>query len=298
MRPARRVTGEPLLGTVVAGFGRDTLVRADNGAMLRCVARNRRATPVCGDRVELRREHADRAVIVAVAPRRSEFARASLTRTKVIAANITQVVVLVACEPSFSDELVCRVLVAAERMRLPAVILLNKVDLVEQLPRARVVLDPFRGIGYPIVELSGKFDSQPLRPYLRGHRSLLVGQSGMGKSSLVKSLVPDAEVRIGEISRFLDSGRQSTTAARLYGLDEDTEIVDSPGIAEFGLANLDIRDLARGFREFAACIGQCRFQDCRHIAEPGCAVAEAVARGVIHARRLELYRRIARTDVL
>lgn len=291
------MTHEPPFGTVIAGFGRDTLVRAPDGAVLRCLARSRRTTPVCGDRVQLRYEQADRAVIEAVEPRQTEFARASLARTKVIAANVTQVVVLVACEPSFSDELVCRLLVAAERARLSALIALNKVDLVERLARARAALDPFREVGYPIVELSGKFDARPLRPYLHGHRSLLIGQSGMGKSSLVKTLVPDAEVRIGEISRFLDAGRQSTTAARLYVLDQDTEIVDSPGIAEFGLAGLDRRALANGFREFAPFFGHCRFQDCRHLAEPGCAIAEAVTRGAIHARRLELYRRIAHADV-
>lgn len=288
------VTGPRLQGTVIAGFGRDTLVRTDEGSILRCSARNRRATPVCGDRVELQSGQSDRAVIEAISPRASEFARASVTRTKVIAANVTQVVILVACEPSFSDELVCRVLVAAERLRLPAVLALNKVDLLEKLQGARARLDPFRGIGYPIVELSGKFDSQPLRPFLRGHRSLLVGQSGMGKSSLVKSLVPDAEVRIREISRYLDSGRQSTTASRLYVVDEESEIVDSPGIADFGLAGLGPKEIASGFREFAGYAGQCRFLDCRHVAEPGCALDAAVELGAIHARRLELYRLLAR----
>jgi len=281
-------------GTVIAGFGRDTLVRSDDGSILRCGARSRRATPVCGDRVELQPAQSGRAVIEAISPRVSVFARASAARTKVIAANVTQVVILVACEPSFSDELVCRVLVAAERARLPAVLALNKVDLSEKLDGARARLDPFRGIGYPIVELSGKIDPQPLRPHLRGHRSLLVGQSGMGKSTLVKSLVPDAEVRIGEISRFLDSGRQSTTASRLYTVDAASEIVDSPGIAEFGLAGLSPQEIAAGFGEFAAYAGHCRFLDCRHLAEPGCAIEAAVERGAIHARRLELYRLLAR----
>jgi len=282
---------------VIAGFGRATLVRTDDGAMLQCVARGRRSVPVCGDRVTLLREQSNRAVIEAIAPRENEFARTSLARTKVIAANLDQVVVLVACEPSFSDELVCRLLIAAERAQLPAAIVLNKVDLVEQLARARSTLEPFRDIGYPIVELSGKLSSQPLHPYLRGRRSLLVGQSGMGKSTLVKSLVPNAEVRIGEISRFLDSGRQTTTAARLYALDESTEIVDSPGITEFGLAGLNLGELAAGFKEFTPYTGHCRFLDCRHLAEPDCAVAAAAERGAIHSRRLELYRRIARADV-
>jgi ribosome biogenesis GTPase len=290
------VTAETHYGTVIAGFGRDTMVQADDGSVLRCTARSRHTAPVCGDRVEVLREQGDRGVIRAIAPRETEFARASIARTKVIAANVTQVVILVACEPSFSDELVCRLLVAAEHVRLPAVLVLNKVDLLEQLDRARRSLDPFREIGYPIVELSGKLDAGPLRPLLLGHRSLLVGQSGMGKSSLVKSLVPDAEVRIGAISRFLDSGRQSTTASRLYAFDRNSELVDSPGIAEFGLAGLSARDVAARFREFGPYAGACRFHDCRHLAEPGCAVEAAVERNAIHARRLELYRRIVRAD--
>jgi ribosome biogenesis GTPase len=260
------------------------------------MVRARRELPVCGDRVVLCQVQADRAVIETLAPRRTEFARASLARTKVIAANVTQVVVLVACEPSFSDELVCRLLVATERAGLPAVLALNKVDLAESLERAHHALEPFRGLGIPLVEFSAKLDPGPLRSRLRGQRSLLVGQSGMGKSTLVKALVPDAEVRIREISRFLDTGRQSTTASRLYAIDQESEIVDSPGVAEFGLAGLSARELAAGFKEFASYSEHCRFQDCRHLVEPGCAVAQAAEAGVIHPRRLELYRRIAQIE--
>jgi ribosome biogenesis GTPase len=290
------VTDNRISGTVIAGFGRDTLVRSDDGTILRCAARARHVLPVCGDRVVLSQAQAGRPVIESVAPRRSEFARASLARTKVIAANVTQVVVLVACEPSFSDELVCRLLVATERAGLPAVLALNKVDLAERLDKARRSIDPFRNLDIPLVEFSAKLDPEPLRSRLRGHRSLLVGQSGMGKSTLVKALVPGAEVRIGEISRFLDTGRQSTTASRLYAIDRESEIVDSPGVAEFGLAGLSARELAAGFKEFAPYSGHCRFQDCRHLVEPGCAVARAAEAGQIHPRRLELYRRIAQIE--
>jgi len=282
--------------TVVAAFGRKCLARLDDGDLARCTARNRRLQAVCGDRLSVTLDRPGEGVLEAIGPRTNEFSRASNTRSKVIAANLTQIVILVACEPSFSDELVCRVLVAAERAGLPAALVLNKVDLVELREDALRFVEPFRGLGYPLVELAGKLDAEALRPYLKGHRSLLVGQSGMGKSTLVKTLVPDAEVRIGEISRFLDSGRQSTTASRLYALDARSEIVDSPGLSEFGLAGLDARELASGFREFATHAARCRFQDCRHLAEPDCGVQAATASGAVHPRRLALFQRIARLE--
>ena len=284
-------------GTVVAGFGRESLVRADDGELLQASARSRDVQPVCGDRVMLSGVAGARAVIEAIDPRRNVFSRASRHRTKVLAANVTQVVVLVACEPSFSDELVCRFLAAAELAGLPALIVLNKVDLAGQRDDALRALEPFRGLGYPLVELAGKRDAQPLVPYLRQHRSLLAGQSGMGKSTLVKTLVPQAEVRIGEISRFLDSGRQSTTASRLYVVDAASEIVDTPGVSEFGLAGLSARGIAQCFREFGPYAARCRFQDCRHLSEPGCAVREAALSGAVHPRRLALYQRIVQQEL-
>lgn len=290
------MTAAQLAGTVRAAFGREALVLADDGRLLRAALRGRRMQAVCGDRVSLSGMADERAVIEQIAPRRSEFARASEHRVKVIAANLTQVVILTACEPSFDDELLCRLLVAARRAKLGAVLVLNKIDLAEACDAARRTLEPFRGVEYPIVELSGKLDPGPLRPYLAGQRSLLVGQSGMGKSTLLKALVPDAEVRIAEISRHLDAGRQSTTACRLYALDDGSEIVDSPGIAEFGLAGISASELADGFPDVALHAARCKFRDCRHLAEPGCAVRAAADEGRIHPRRFALYQRIARLE--
>jgi len=282
-------------GDVIAGYGRDTLVCSDTGEMLRAHTRSRRIQAVCGDRVALEPSGAGRAIIVEVEPRGTVFARSSARRTKVLAANVTQVAVLVACEPSFSDELLARVLVAAEHAGLPALIALNKVDLVTRRSEALAHLLPFRGLGYPVIEFSARIDPEPLRVYLQRQRTVIVGQSGMGKSTLVKSLVPDAAVRIQEISRFLDAGRQTTTAARLYRLDAVSELVDTPGIAEFGLAGLSSTEVAAGFREFAPHAGRCRFPNCRHLVEPDCALAAAVEAGQLHPRRLALYRRIVRS---
>lgn len=291
------MSGPAGAGTVVAAFGRECLVRTEDGGLLQASVRSRRIQPVCGDRAALSAIASGRAVIEALDPRRSVFLRSSQHRTKVLAANVTQLVVLVATEPSFSDELVCRFLVAAEHAQLPALLVLNKVDLADLRERALAMLAPFRGLGYPLIELVGKRDAGPLLPYLAGHRSLLAGQSGMGKSTLIRTLVPDAAVRIGEISRFLDSGRQSTTAARLYRVDEASEIVDTPGVSEFGLAGLEARDIAAGFREFAAHAAGCRFRDCHHLAEPGCGVQQAADTGIVHPRRLQLYRRIVEQEL-
>jgi ribosome biogenesis GTPase len=279
-------------GTVIAGFGRSCLVRPDGGELMPAHARNRRIEMVAGDRVQL----LERGVVEAVAPRRSAFVRASEYRTKVLAANVTQIVIIAACEPSYADELICRMLVAAERSGLRALVALNKVDLAEKRAASSERLDPFRVAGYQVIEFSAKFDAAPLRPLLQGERTVLAGQSGMGKSTLVRALVPDAEVRIGEISRFLDSGRQSTIVSRLYTLDAESEIVDTPGVSEFGLAGLAAREIAEGFREFAPLAAGCRFNDCRHLAEPSCAVRAAAGSGAIHPRRLELYERIVKQE--
>lgn len=269
-------------GVVVAGHGRDCLVRTARG-LVTAKARRRELQPVAGDRVSL-----EGGILESIDRRESAFSRASAHRTKVIAANVTQVAIVVACDPPFSDELPSRMLVAAETAGLDAVLVLNKIDVEGGLKDARDRLAPFRAAGYAVVELSATQDAAPLRTRLAGQRTVLTGQSGMGKSTLLKALVPEAEVRIGEISRFLSAGRQTTTAARLYTLDADSEVIDTPGVTEFGLAGLDDRAIAAGFREFAAHAGGCRFHDCLHLAEPGCAVRAAG----ISPRRLELYARI------
>lgn len=282
--------------TVIAGYGRQCLVRLEGGELLRCQVRGREIQPVCGDRVQIAHGAADQGVIETIEPRSNEFSRAVHYRRKVLAANFTQVVILVACEPSFSDELICRMLIVAEQAGLPTVIVLNKVDLVDLRPRALAMLAPFRGMGYPLVELAGRIDIDPLRHYVAGQRSLFTGQSGMGKSTLVKALVPDAEIKIREISAFLDAGKQTTTGSRLYPVSKGTEIIDSPGLAEFGLAGMDYLNIAAGFREFSPYRGKCRFQNCRHLNEPGCAIREAGESGAIHPRRLLLYQRIVTAE--
>lgn len=214
-------------------------------------------------------------------------------RQKLIAANVTQIVVVVAPVPTFHEDLINRCLAAAEHGGMSSFIVLNKMDL-PQAKRALKSLALYEQLGYRIVALSAKRDVSQLLVFLRGETSVLVGQSGMGKSTIVNALAPEAAVRIAEISAALDSGRHTTTHARLYHLGHDTHIIDSPGLQGFGLHHLDMGELADAFVEFRPWLGRCRFRDCRHMSEPGCALTAACVAGKISERRLESYRQLLR----
>lgn len=270
---------------IVAAFGRQFEVETASGQRLLCVTRGKKNDYACGDEVGIRPTSNGQGVIVSRAPRRSLLHRSDAFREKLLAANLSQVLIVVATEPGFSDELISRCLCAAEDQHLRAVIVLNKVDLADKLPAARERLAMFATLGYPVVELSAHQDASALRPWLDGHCSILVGQSGMGKSSLLNALVPGAAAATREISAALDTGKHTTTFARLYALDANSTLIDSPGLQAFGLAHLDPQTLAECFVEFRPLLGQCRFRDCRHQAEPGCALRAALEAGSLHPRR-------------
>lgn len=283
---------ERLNAQIIAAFGRHYLVETNDGAVVRCLPRGKRSTVACGDRVLIEMTGDGEGVIEATDPRSSLFMRAAEHRQKIIAANVTQVIIVVAGVPSFSDELIARALVAAEHQSLKATIALNKADLIEETAAARERLKPFERAGYPVLELSAKRNVGALVDALEGHTTVLLGQSGMGKSTIVNTIFPDADAATREISTFLDSGRHTTTHARLYRLGPDTSLIDCPGLQEFGLAHLTANEIEHGFVELRPHIGQCRFRDCRHLSEPDCAVRAAIERGQIDPRRLELLHRI------
>jgi ribosome biogenesis GTPase len=280
-----------LTGQVVAAFSRRFIVATTEGR-LPCQVKGRHLQVVCGDQVEIRRD-GDAGVIEAVLPRASLLYRSDAFKSKAIAANVSQLAVVVAARPSFSMELVQRCVLAAEDQGIPSLLILNKSDLPET-PAAHERLELLTRLGYPLVMLSALTDVAPLRPALHGHTTLLIGQSGMGKSTLINALFPDADVVTAEYSEALDSGRHTTTHTRLHRLDADSAVIDSPGLQEFALQHLDANALAHAFIEFRPFLGQCRFRDCRHETEPGCRLQEAAAAGDIDPGRLRLFQTLRR----
>lgn len=276
-------------GLVVAAFGRQYEVELADGSVALCYTRGKKSNVACGDRVSVQLNAPDQGVIDSIEQRDTLLYRSDAFREKLFAANATQAIIVVAAEPGFSDELVTRCIVAAEQQRIRAVIVLNKTDLADKAAAARAQLAPFRTLGYTVVELSAKQDAEALRPLLADQTSVLVGQSGMGKSTLINALLPEAKAATREISEALDSGKHTTTHTRLYRLDENSALIDSPGMQEFGLSHLTRAELEQGFVEFHPYLDKCRFRDCHHDREPDCALRAAVEAGKISPRRLALF---------
>jgi ribosome biogenesis GTPase / thiamine phosphate phosphatase len=271
-------------GTVVAVFGRHYEILMADGSVRTGYPRGKKSHYACGDAVSLTTD----GQLLGFEPRQSLLYRSDAFREKLLAANATQLILVTATEPSFSDALLSRALVAAEAESMRAVIVLNKSDCTALLPAARQLLAPFAQLGYPIIELSAlSGDLRVLHSHLAGQTSVLVGQSGMGKSTLTNALIPGTAAATREISSALDSGKHTTTCTRLYQLPGGGALIDSPGLQEFGLAHLDRLYIESGFREFRPLRGECRYRDCAHRTEPGCALQAAVTSGAIHPRRLE-----------
>lgn len=284
------------LGLVVAGHGRHYIVETPEGRRLTCHPRGKKSDCVVGDRVRWQTA-GDEGVIEHVEPRRNLLFRQDEWRTKAFAANLDQILVMVASEPVFSESQLARALIAAESANIPARVLLNKADL-PQIEAARERLRPYVAMGYSVIELALKADREGARavlePLLDGQASLVLGPSGAGKSTLINLLAPDAKAQVGEISQALNSGRHTTTTTQWYWLDAQRRsgLIDSPGFQEFGLRQVDAQGLAGLMPDLREQAKQCRFYNCTHRQEPGCGVLAAVERGEISASRWRIYREI------
>jgi len=288
LHEASRVTAADCVhGLIVATHRRHYSARLDDGRVISCILRGRQLTLACGDEVSIRLGKGDDAIIDALLPRSTLFFRSDLHRQRLIAANVTQVVGVVAPDPPFDDELVHRWIVAAESNGCRFVLVANKCDLASFSGIAHR-LTQFAALGYPVVTLSAQRDVSDVAPLLDGQRTVLIGQSGMGKSTLINTLLPTATARVGELSAALQTGRHTTTETTLYWLDTDSWIVDSPGMKEFGLAHLPAAAIEQAFVELRPLFGTCRFRNCSHEVEPGCAIQDAVERGDIRPWRVEL----------
>lgn len=292
--------GAEQTGLVIAHFGTQVDVEADDGSTRRCHLRANLDGLVTGDRVVWCAGDTI-GVVVAREPRHSELRRPdAYGKLKPIAANIDQILVVIAPFPEPHANLVDRYLVASEAVGIEPVLLLNKSDLLDQDPvlgaRMQALLAIYPGLGYRLLEVSSQSGSLALlNQTLQDRISIFVGQSGVGKSSLVNALLPAADLRVGALSELRQKGVHTTTTAQLFHLPAGGSLIDSPGIREFGLWHMRREQVEQGFREFRPLLGHCRFRDCSHEHEPGCAILAAVERGSISPTRLASYRHIVTT---
>lgn len=284
---------------VRVAYGSHGVVRDAAGDSLDCKFRRAVGRPCCGDRVRLARADAESLVVEEILPRANEFVRADgQGRRHVVAANLDRVLVVIAPRPLPSKDLLDRYLVAVHSLGIEPVIVHNKTDLPVAAGEAGAQtfarLGHYADLGYRVVRTSCKTEPGvgELEAVTASGTSILVGQSGVGKSSLARRLLPDLEIQVGELSRVTGKGTHTTTTTILYTLPGGGHLIDSPGVWEYGLWRLEDAEIAAGYREFRPWLGECRFSDCRHLSEPGCAVKRAVEDGAIAPWRYRSYTRL------
>jgi ribosome biogenesis GTPase len=280
----------PLQGTIVAAYGKRFQIELTEGKKrISCVTRGKKTDLACGDLVTIKLTDKHEGVVETTLPRKTLLYRSNAFKSKMLAANVTQIIIVLATQPSFYEALLNRCLIAAEAANIKVLIVLNKCDLADN-DDSKKKLELYTSLGYRVLPLSAKEDISTLRPYLQGESSILVGQSGMGKSTIINALLPNEAVRTQEVSHVLDSGKHTTTAAHLYHLDAESQLIDSPGLQEFGLHHLSTDELEHAFVEFRPFLGKCRFNNCKHLQEPDCAIIEATQTNKVSQIRLSTYK--------
>lgn len=284
-------------GLVVASYGKRYEVELADKSRISCVTRGKKNDLACGDIVIIKMTATAEGVVESSLPRTSLLYRSNAIKSKILASNVTQIVIVLATQPSFYEALLNRCLIAAEAANIAPLIVLNKCDLPD-IDNAKSKLKLYSDLGYQVVHLSALEDIQIIKQHLANHQSVLVGQSGMGKSTIINSLLPNVNVRTQEISTVLDSGKHTTTATHLYHLDafgftEPSSLIDSPGLQEFGLNHLTNEQVELAFKEFRPYLGKCRFNNCSHSHEPDCAVLNAVKAEKISPIRLGFYQQLS-----
>ena len=300
-------------GLVVAGFGRHVMVETDAGERVICHPRGKKNTAVVGDRIKWLTTQ-DEGTIEKLVPRKNLFYRQDEIRTKSFAANLDQILILIAAEPEFSESQLSRALIAAEAEHITPIIALNKSDLKVPFAKAWERLQPYQEMGYQVVSLSLKpkngnrgsddsdFDieqiaqqTELLMSLLQDKTTLVLGPSGAGKSTLINAVVPNVSVFTQEISQALNSGKHTTTSTTWYWVDDakTTSIIDSPGFQEFGLNHIEASHLASYMPDFKIHVPNCKFYNCSHLHEPGCGVLDSIkndsSRRKISSERYRIY---------
>jgi len=295
--------GEERKGIVISNFGQQLDIEAldgeNQGEIYRCFQRSNIESLVTGDYV-IWQEGDPVGVIIAALPRKNFLERpSSLGELRPVAANIDQIIIVIAPLPEPHANLIDRYLVAAEHYQLSPVLLMNKSDLLDDNNRSEMeeLLSIYRDIGYPVLCVSSKTGAgmDELKTLLDDKTSVFVGQSGVGKSAMINRLLPAANTQVGALSETRDKGRHTTTSARLYHFTEGGDLIDSPGIREFHLEHLDKETLLNGFLEFRPFLGHCKFRDCQHDKEPDCRLKQAIEDHQINPLRMNSFRHILQT---
>ncbi|WP_338590100.1 small ribosomal subunit biogenesis GTPase RsgA [Shewanella khirikhana] len=286
---------------VISRFGQHADVEVGSGEIIRCNIRRTVQSLVTGDKVIVRQAQDDGSaiggVVEAVHPRTSSLTRPDLyDGVKIIAANIDQILIVTSVVPAFTTQIIDRYLVASEDTGIKPVIILNKMDLLDEDSRNDIeqALKRYESLGYPVYQVSSKSKEgiETLQGLLKDKISVFVGQSGVGKSSMINALLPDAELLTGDVSENSGLGQHTTTTARLLHLPSGGDLIDSPGVREFALWHLPADRVSWCFVEFRDYLGTCKFRDCKHRDDPGCSIREALEDGKIHQDRFNNYHRI------